>query len=156
MKNSYMLRLLVALSISSPFGSAQSIDPRGPIAIYRDVQVTREGVALAHAVISHENPATLKWDARWIALPAEINSTVAAVRFRKEITLTSTARPVDAIAFVTADPFYRLWVNGHLVSRGPDDAGSDYSPRERWTHQWLADQVDVGRYLHGGKKRHRC
>jgi alpha-L-rhamnosidase len=151
MKNSYMLRLLVALSISSPFGSAQSIDPRGPIAIYRDVQVTREGVALAHAVISHENPATLKWDARWIALPAEINSTVAAVRFRKEITLTSTARPVDAIAFVTADPFYRLWVNGHLVSRGPDDAGSDYSPRERWTHQWLADQVDVGRYLHGGK-----
>jgi hypothetical protein len=53
------------------------------------------------------------------------------------------ATPTSVRARISADIVYRLWVNGQLVSRGPADPGNDYSPRTRWSHQWLYDVHDL-------------
>jgi alpha-L-rhamnosidase len=154
MRHCTVVRFLVAISITSLSLHGQMVDPRGPIAAYQDVQVTREGISIpVGAKLPRSNEPYSKaaaWNAQWIGFPTSSHATSYAMRVRKEI-LLPTGRPIrDAVALVTADPFYRLWVNGHLVSRGPDDAGSDYSPRDRWSHQWLANRVDVKPYLHGG------
>ena len=155
-----MLRTLVidaliasSLLVIPAFG--QAIDPRGPIKAYPEVDVWPQGVSLplkadasaeAKQVDKHE-----LWNPKWITFPGITNQSTSPIRTRAEFTLPSGRSIATADALVTADPFYRLWVNGHLVSRGPDDAGSDYSPHERWSHQWLANQVDVATYLHQGR-----
>ncbi len=44
-----------------------------------------------------------------------------------------------------------MWVNGRLVSRGPDDPGFDEILSQDWSHQWLYNQVDLAPYLHAGQ-----
>ena len=154
MRHGSLSWLLFASSIYSSSALGQAVDPRGPIAAYSGVQVTPQGVSLSgkYAVLDKKGPSGKQayWTPQWIALPDNGNRNVSAVRFRKEFVLPIGSPIASAQALVTADPFYRLWVNGHLVSRGPDDAGRDYSPPERWSHQWLANRVVVTRYLQTG------
>jgi alpha-L-rhamnosidase len=134
---------------------AKNVDPRGPAAGFAGkVQVTKEGAALAEinakSLIERVPTGERVWQPKWITLSAADRPQAFAIRFRKEVTLPAALRVRSAIALVTADCSYRLWINGVLVSRGPDDPGHDYSPHERWSHQWLANRVDVGAYLHPG------
>ena len=69
------------------------------------------------------------------------------VQFRKEITLDT--KPTRVSAWLSADVFYRLYINGRLVSRGPADIGRDYD-RAKEGPQWLYDYRDLTPFLHTG------
>ena len=57
------------------------------------------------------------YQAQWIWCQVEYPKPFQFVRFRKTIELAS--RPANATAYITADTFYRLWINGQLVMHGP-------------------------------------
>jgi alpha-L-rhamnosidase len=149
------LWIFAALLSFPVLASAQSVDPRGPVAGFAGkVEVNKEGAALtgvdAKSPIRRLPSPDQSWQPKWITLSGADRPRAIAIRFRKEVELPSAVRMRSAVAWVTADCSYRLWINGVLVSRGPDDPGHDYSPHERWSHQWLANQVDVKAYLRPG------
>ncbi|MBO5255251.1 MAG: hypothetical protein J6B07_05440 [Opitutales bacterium] len=64
-------------------------------------------------------PAPLK-QAKWISLAGDgglFDTTNVFTLYRKKVDLKN--RPKRAIAYITADQSYVLYVNGELVSRGP-------------------------------------
>lgn len=77
--------------------------------------------------------------AQWIWCPVVNPDPFQFVRFSKTIELA--ARPASATAFITADTFYRLWINGQLVMHGPARSGRGKA---------TVDPVDVNRYLSQG------
>ena len=131
---------------------ADGADPRGPVAGWASkTLVNDEGV---QAVGYHSVPPdTATWEPQWIwvAGAQTDGTTPPAARFRKEVTLPGNARIQSAIARVSADKTYRLWVNGRLVSRGPADPGMDEYLFTHWSHQWLYNQVDLAPYLRVGR-----
>ena len=155
MRPTLLTHLLLASSLTTISALGQAVDPRGPITAYTDVKVSSEGVSLPdnHVGLQKEETSSQDplWTPKWITLPGEDKGGRSVIRLRKDFNLPIGMPITSGQAFVTADPFYRLWINGHLVSRGPDDAGSDYSPHERWSHQWLANKVDLSRYLKSGQ-----
>lgn len=115
-------------------------DPRGPIRIPGLApRVTADGVEAAGYRYTPAPPST-PWKGAWI-WTAGAKPDTAAAYFRKKVTLASAPRKVTAK--ISADVIYRLYVNGVLVSRGPDDPGRDYDPPSRWSHQWLYDVRDL-------------
>lgn len=86
--------------------------------------------------------AERQYDAQWIWGRVESPKPFQFVRFRKSIDLAS--RPTNATAYITADTFYRLWINGQLVMHGPARSGSGKA---------TVDRVDVGQYLIEGANR---
>ena len=84
--------------------------------------------------------ADRQYQAQWIWCNAQSREPFQFVRFRKTIEVAS--RPAGATAYITADTFYRLWINGQLVMHGPAR-----SSRGKAT----VDPVDVSRYLAKGK-----
>lgn len=87
------------------------------------------------------------WHAKWIWVPTGSAQKPVAALFRKQVTLDSAPR--SAHFWITADVFYRLYINGKLVSRGPADIGRDYD-REPHGPRWLYDCRDLKAYLHKG------
>jgi hypothetical protein len=140
------ITVLVAATLPTAF--AQTPDPRGPIAPWADkVVVDAEGVrAPNYRFTPPANDAS--WQPQWI-WPANAQHTAAA-HFRKDFTLPAGAEVTSALAKVTADKSYRLWVNGRLVSRGPADPGHDEWLFSHWSHQWLYNTVDLAPYLRLG------
>jgi hypothetical protein len=85
-------------------------------------------------------PAERPYQAQWIWCDVQVPKPFQFVRFRKTIELAS--RPAEATAYITADTFYRLWINRQLVMHGPAR-----SSRGKAT----VDPVAVGPYLKQGK-----
>lgn len=76
------------------------------------------GMALLHgAAALPAAQAQRQYQAQWIWCGAEMPPPFQFVRFRKTVELAS--RPASATAYITADTFYRLWVNGQLAMHGP-------------------------------------
>ena len=127
-------------------------DPRGPVAGWAaQTRVDNEGV---QAVEYHfqPSPETTPWRPAWVWLAADggEDKQPFAAHFRRKLMVPEGAAIKTAYAKVTADRAYRLWVNGHLVSRGPDDPGNDVAGPVKWSHQWLYNRVDLAPYLHIG------
>ena len=146
--------LLVTASLFTPV-YAQNVDPRGPTAAYAGrTERTDEGLSLSASVkISNSvdrRSARALWKPVWISATYDEVNPPLAMRLRRDFVLPPGERVGSAVAMVSADRAYRLWVNGVLVSRGPDDPGRDYSPRERWSKQWLGNRVAIGPYLRPG------
>ena len=82
----------------------------------------------------------IQWQAKWIWIqqPDEPGTIVAA--FRRTFSLTEP--PCAARLFITADTFYRVWVNGKPVAWGP--AGSKAGSA-------TADIFDVSTLLQAGE-----
>ncbi len=97
-------------------------------------------VLLATSTVSLAEPPARQYQAQWIWAQVENPEPFQFVRFRKTIELTP--RPQKAVAFITGDTFYRLWVNGQLAMHGP--ARSSHGKA-------TVDPVDVAQYLHEGK-----
>lgn len=57
------------------------------------------------------------YQAEWIWAKVNAPKPFQFVRFRKTVELAS--RPDSATLYITADTFYRLWINGQLVMHGP-------------------------------------
>jgi hypothetical protein len=131
---------------------AQVADPRGPVAGWQGkTRLSAEGV---QSVGFHYTPppANAPWQPVWIwTQPGVPASNVPAAHLRKTFTLPANVKVTSALARVSADRIYRLWVNGTLVARGPTDPGSDVILSHDWSHQWLYDQVDLAPYLHAGR-----
>ncbi len=90
-----------------------------------------------------ESPAALAdrpWQAQWIWCPVEFPEPFQFARFRKTIDVASS--PENATAYIAADTFYRMWVNGQLVMHGP--ARSSHGKA-------TVDAVDVGRRFTQGR-----
>jgi alpha-L-rhamnosidase len=145
----------VLLILGSNSIGAQSLDGRGPIVVSgRRTLVTADGVETESSSSEESAPEREElplWEPTWIGLSSGVISDEGPVLFRKEFDLATKTPGMHASLLVSADPYYRLWVNGVLVARGPDDAGSDYSPHERWSHRWLANRVEVAAYLKNGR-----
>jgi hypothetical protein len=146
----------VVLALAAFAARAQSvggaeIDPRGPVAPW--IGRTLVDIRGVQALGAVQQPADAgPWSPQWIWLtePATSAPKLVAARFRRRFTLPAGTKTATVIAKVSAERAYRLWVNGRLVSRGPDDAGSDII-LPGWSHQWLYNQVDIGPYLHPGE-----
>ncbi len=148
--------MLTTILFSAVAAFAQMADPRGPVAGYVGrIHVIKAGVAAltgGEAIEGNRRAVTResRWTPNWITFSSAQQARPFAIRLRREVTLPAGQDLKTAVALVSADRSYRLWINGVLVSRGPDDAGHDYSPHERWSHQWLANRVEVGPYLRPG------
>lgn len=79
------------------------------------------------------------WQAQWIWSEVECPNPFQFVRFRKTVKLSTP--PEHATVFITADTFYRLWINDQLVMHGPAR-----SSRGKVT----VDVIDTTAYLHQG------
>ena len=99
----------------------------------------RARAGVAAALQGSETPR--EYQAQWIWGNVESPKPFQFVRFRKTIELAS--RPNGATAYITADTFYRLWINGQLVMHGPAR-----SSRGKAT----VDPVDVGRVSQAGQE----
>ena len=84
--------------------------------------------------------AQREYQAQWIWCNVEHPKPFHFVRFRKMIELP--APPVMVTAYITADTFYRLWINGQLAMHGP--ARSSHGKA-------TVDPVSVGHLLNRGK-----
>ncbi|MBB6051500.1 alpha-L-rhamnosidase C-terminal domain-containing protein [Armatimonas rosea] len=118
----------------------KSPDPRGPIT-RKAVQprVTSEGVEAKGYKSENTAPRGRPQAGKWIWLAGESH----AALFRKEVIVACV--PKQALAYLSADNAYRLWINGVLVARGPADIGMDYHRVP--TGKWFYDTVDLAPYL---------
>ena len=126
-------------------GLAAAADSPSPIEYPgMNVRVDSNGVQALSYNFINECQKPEAWRAKWIWLAGEKNA--AAAMFRKEIVLSHAPR--SAKAWLTADARYRLFINGHLVSRGPVDMGRDYAGGN--THRWFYDFRELQSYLKPG------
>jgi len=145
----FSVALLPVAWVQAP--SQELVDPRGPVAGWvGKTLVNDQGVQAVdyRFALSDEAPWEPQWI--WVAGAQGEGKAPLAAHFRRDFVLPAGAQVTSAIAKATADKVYRLWVNGHLVSRGPADPGTDEYLFTHWSHQWLYDHVDIGPYLHGG------
>ena len=142
-----LLPLAIAQTLSST-----SHDLRGPVAGWEGkTQVDEQGVQAVHySYVPPEDGAPWQPEWVWVQSSKQAGNGPRAAHFRKELVLPAGVRITSAYAKVSADQIYRLWVNGRLVSRGPDDPGNDVIGPGRWSHQWLYNRLDLAPFLHGG------
>jgi alpha-L-rhamnosidase len=108
---------------------------------------------------AYQTVAEAPWEGQWIAPEADITWHTslyadraehrhALVRFRHQFNLEGL--PERALARVTADCRYRLWVNRRLVSRGPLEIGGAFreTAPPAW---WFYEVVDVTAALRRGE-----
>ena len=136
------------LKIPTP---TDTVDPRGPIQV-----AGRQAVKLDDGVEARGNQVSVAagkapvWSAQWIWLEEKAAATNPQIAcFRKEIALDDV--PAKAVAWVSADWHYRLYINGHLVGRGPADAGEDWpSKRHGKTGLYFSDHYDLAPFFRKG------
>jgi hypothetical protein len=118
-------------------------DLRGPI-VRKAVRpkVTTEGVEAKGYKAENTAPQGKPQAGKWVWLAGEGHATL----FRKEVTVKRV--PKQALAYLSADNAYRLWINGVLVARGPADIGMDYHRVP--TGKYFYDTVDIAPYLKPG------
>ena len=117
-------------------------DPRGPIATPGMRPVLRpDGVEVPG--FSWTPPDVAPPTAAWIGVASD------GPMFRARKAFDLGAVPKTAWCQISADRSYRLWVNGRLASRGPDDIGMDYHRIQN--DRWLVDVRDIGPLLRRGR-----
>ncbi len=122
-------------------------DLRAPVSAPNlHIAVQKDGVQAKGFRYTPLEPKRTPWRAKWISLP-EQKPSASVILFRREFDLVT--RPVSAIASLSADISYRLWVNGHLAARGPADIGMDYHRVP--TGKWFYDLCDLTHLLRQGK-----
>lgn len=83
---------------------------------------------------------TKMWKASWITVPGIDQQGYGVYLFRKTFEVQETGK--EMTVYVSGDNHYKLYVNGQLVSLGPD--------RSDVTH-WNYDIVDIAPYVKEGK-----
>ncbi len=125
------------------------VDPRGPIATFSAPKVSPGRVEAGPFAFRPGDIPSRPGRASWIWLDPNRfpgNPPVAA-EFRKEIDLPET--PLVAQSWFSADAHTRIYVNGHLAARGPDDGGQDYPGTQ--TGRWFVNYRNLTPYFHKGK-----
>lgn len=81
-----------------------------------------------------------RWESRWIADSDASATDYGVYHFRKVFTLESLSE--QFVINVSADNRYKLFVNGHAVSKGPARGDFDH---------WYYETLDIQRFLNEGK-----
>ncbi len=130
-------------------------DCRGPI-LYPGMDVVRDsdGVQAKGLVFSLDEGCPVSRRARWIAPDKTEFPEVHHLALLKKVVELDSA-PEQVIAQISADPAFRLYVNGQLCARGPDDIGSDIPVIEKDRYQlstknWLCVQRDLTPFFREG------
>ncbi len=148
-----LILLLLFLAIAAIVAlAARAANPennlRGPVPTPgMKVTVSAEGVQASGYKFANHCQKPTPWQAQWIWLSQAPPGKPEMVQFRKVVTLDGV--PAKVSAWLSADVFYRLYINGRLVSRGPADIGRDYD-RGKEGPQWLYDYRDLTPFLHSG------
>jgi Alpha-L-rhamnosidase N-terminal domain. len=122
-------------------------DSVGPVAGWRGhVQVDAQGVQSTVPIVRPRDEGV--WNPQWFSAPAA--TTQSTLFLQRRLLLAGAAEIKSAVVRITGDRALRLWVNGDLVLRGPDDPGSDVGEEGKWTHHWLYNTIDVAPYLKAG------
>lgn len=87
-----------------------------------------------------DTQAVRDYKAQWIWAKLKLKEPFQFVRFRKNFRLD--ALPKRAVAYITADTFYRLRINGRLVMHGPARSSAGHI---------TIDAVPITRYLRAGE-----
>ena len=142
----FVIGLLLAIPV---FGISPTLDSRGPIRA-PGIRPTFVETGIHAADPTFKFAPAPKWTAEWIWVDAGGQKSVA-VQFRKPIQLQAVPKTLPT--WVSADRHYRLYVNGHLVARGPADPGEDYpgGKSKGDTGLTYADQVDLAPFLQVGE-----
>lgn len=129
------------------------IDPRGPIASVVDGRIQGPIVRPGHVELKAGAfdpcavpplPGKPHWI--WLGGAGDPERPLVAL-FRKEIELQSA--PKRARLWFSADTHARIYVNGRMVARGPDDAGQDYPGQQ--TGKWFVDYRDLTPFFRAGR-----
>jgi len=146
-----MLLLLCLVQLHS---AIPDVDPLGPIvsvvrgrpmsAIVAPGRVEARRIDFDPGAIPNR-PGTAGWI--WLSMDGFPGPAPVAARFRKEIDLP--AKPLTAQTWFTADAHARIYVNGRLVARGPDDGGQDYPGTQ--TGKWFVNYRDLTSFFHKGR-----
>lgn len=101
-------------------------------------------------------PFALEWDANWIWTKERFTDPNSWIAVRKEVNLSETGP--DAVAYISADTKYWLWINGEMVVfEGSYTGGpTPVKPSPRVDFYPIAsnkyyDEVDIRKYLKKGK-----
>ncbi len=143
-----MFALMATLGLVS---QAQDLESRGPIVSLIQGKPLTAKVSPGHVAANPFNfsPTAISprpGKANWIWL-SEQSAKPAAANFRKEIDLPSA--PQSAQVWFSADAHARVYVNGRLVARGPDDGGQDYPGQQ--TNRWIVNYRDLTPYFYKGR-----
>lgn len=136
-------RVLVAAACLLTF-HARGADRPEPIATASPGRVEAKGFRFSPAAIP-ERPGKAGWV--WLNREQYPNAHPTAALFRREISLD--AAPENARVWFSADAHARLYVNGQLVARGPDDGGQDYPGTQ--TGKWFVNYRDLTPFFRSGK-----
>lgn len=146
--------MLLILCFVQLQAAVADVDPRGPI-----VSVVGRQKLVAKVSPGRVEAGQFDFDPRgipdrpgaagwiWLGGDRRPGTPPTAARFRKEIDLP--AAPTQAQAWFTADAHARIYVNGRLVARGPDDGGQDYPGTQ--TGKWFVDYRDLTPFFHRGR-----
>lgn len=107
--------------------------------------IDAQGVHVTGYHFRNEAQKPSPWRAHWIW--ADEPLAVPVAMFRREVVLGD--RPERVVAWISADCKYRLYINGHLVARGPVDIGEDFAGGS--TGRWFYDHCDLTGYFVPGK-----
>lgn len=137
--------LIVLLVFALGVPATYAVAPGGPIENPgMKVLADAEGVQAVGYGFENRCLKPSPWQARWIWTA---DSSAGAGWLRKEVTLAEVPR--QAVAWMTADTKYRLWINGRLVSRGPADIGRDFAGGT--TGRWFYDCRDLTPFFCKGR-----
>lgn len=135
------------LFLSLIFLMNSSNETIGPINLTEKASIVdQDGVQAAAGSLGLPTPDKTPRTGAWIWRKDDGKPPVPT-RFRK--TFSVDDRPKTVTLFASADVSYRLWINGHLVARGPADVGRDYDSGA--PGPWLDDVRTVTRFLKAGK-----
>ncbi|MFZ4508141.1 MAG: alpha-L-rhamnosidase C-terminal domain-containing protein [Fimbriimonas sp.] len=119
----------------------------GPINLTgKPPRVTAHGVEAAPGTMTLPRLNLGQPTSKWIWRD-DAGASPKPTRFRKVFDLD--AMPRESILRASADVSYRLWINGHLVARGPADPGRDYDTGA--PGPWFDDVRTVTRFLKAGR-----
>ena len=141
-------RIAVVLPVTA---SLTDVDPRGPIAnlSQKSPVVSTGRVEVRDFRFDPQSIPPMPGKANWIWLKGSVWETThpVAAQFRKEFALPS--KPVSAKVWFSSDAHARIYVNGHLAARGPDDGGQDYPGTQ--TGKWFVNYSELAPFFHKGK-----
>ena len=150
MKARFLACCCLALLLMTISNARAQVDPRGPIAHIGMATVALPGrVEAPNYQFSPATVPRLPRAASWIWLDGARypGGPPVAAFFRKEIDLAQ--KPRHAQIWFSADTHARIYVNGRLAARGPDDGGQDYPGQQ--TGKWFVNTNDLTPYFRQGK-----
>lgn len=96
-------------------------------------------IAASDQIAAQSTIKNQPWQARWISYPGAGATDYGTYLFRKSIRLTG--KPAQYLLNISADNLFELYVNNHLVARGP-------SKGDRF--HWKYSVIDIAPYLETG------